>query len=207
MKNPLSENMLRFGTKNLSESAKQQLLRLTEAPETAGGNTNLFEKLILTVPIGKPGGDYQANKVVAGKLVQFEMIMLDTAGNPLNRYFVQNKKYPPIREIKVNGFDIAQKGFITVKSQKDGVLAGTLGLLLYTTYAAMLKKGNDPFKPINDNINKTFINPTVEKVNGALERSGGVSVTFDFGKFPLNDAASERWTQSPKFVQIIGTPI
>lgn len=37
MKNPLSENMLRFGTKNLSESAKQQLLRLTEAPEAAGG--------------------------------------------------------------------------------------------------------------------------------------------------------------------------
>ena len=51
MKNLLSENMLRFGTKNLSETAKQQIAYLNEQDtklkkpvQKQVGNTNLFQK-------------------------------------------------------------------------------------------------------------------------------------------------------------------
>ena len=217
MKNSLSENMLRFGTKNLSETAKQQIAYLNEQDpklkkpvQKQGGNTNLFQKLILKVPIGKPGGQFAGseNKVVAGQIASFEMIMLKTTNdNPLPRYFAQFKKYPPILEIKVNGVNIAQKGKIYVKSQADGVLAGTFGLIGYADYANKVKSGDDAFKPMNDTMNKTFINPTVEKLF-AGPNSGGASVIFDFGPTFINTTtASERFEQAPEQIQINGNPI
>ena len=109
MKNLLSENMLRFGTKNLSETAKQQIAYLNEQDtklkkpvQKQGGNTNLFQKLILTVPIGKPGGQFAGseNKVVAGQIASFEMIMLKTTNdNPLPRYFAQFKPMEYLLEL------------------------------------------------------------------------------------------------------------
>ena len=56
-------------------------------------------------------------------------------------------------------------------------------------------------------MNKTFINPTVDKLF-AGPSSGGASVIFDFGPTFINTTtASERFEQAPEQIQINGNPI
>jgi len=203
MKNSLAENMLRFGTKNLSKNEKRILEQINEG----GGNPNKFLKLILYIPTGAPGGNYAnfVNKMIPGKLARFELQMLTNAkisSNPLNRYFSQFKKYPIIKEIQLNLDTITQTDQISIKAFNVKGITGTFGLV-----------GNEAIKDsktlqatqtfINNNMNKEFINPSVQSPMGSTD--GGAHVTFMFPDKFLNE--SEYPEQQPETIQIISRPI
>lgn len=220
MKNSLSENMLRFGTKNLSETAKQQLAYLNEQDPKLknatkmGVNYNLFKQLTLTVPIGKPDGDFKgfANQVVPGQKGNFVITMLDNwkiSDNPLDRFYRQYKKYPVIDSIKVGGYPISQKGGVNIESVTGGKITGTFALLNYEAYKANKASKRDNFKYINTILNTAaFTNPSVATKNPTEDQPGASVIFVEWGPVGaegptfFNKLQGEQFQQSPEYLQI-----
>lgn len=199
MKNSLSENMLRFGTKNLSKNEKRILEQISEQEQETlkqgGGNNNAFPKFTLYVDIDK-----NTNRVKPGSIARYE-ITLDPSskGDAMYRFVTKYNKAPQLNLVRFMDQTISDKTQIPpMKFAGNNKIVGSFGL---AGPAAVAASKGALLNGVNDLVNKgEQRNSSNVAIPGV--KFTGVQLEVIFPKDFLT--SNEQMYQDPRFIEVIG---